>query len=225
MELHVEAMFTHDRSLRIHAVNEPWPGDRPAPLFFLGRTVDGAAVRRFRYDVPDSLIGELEALCADEPDADGCPALPKHFEAYRRLLRAEHYTAGPCFLIPECTALPPQTVGMTRSNVAELACGGFEWLSEEIEYVQPCAAVVRDGRAVSICRSVRVTPQAHEAGLETLEAYRGQGFASAAVAGWAAAVRSRGSVPLYSTSWDNMSSQRVAGKSGLVLYGASFTIR
>ena len=72
---------------------------------------------------------------------------------------------------------------------------------------------------MSFCCSVRISPQADEAGVETLEDYRGRGYATNVVAGWAIAVRELGRIPLYSTSWDNVVSQSVAKKLGLILYG------
>jgi predicted GNAT family acetyltransferase len=45
--------------------------------------------------------------------------------------------------------------------------------------------------------------------------YRRQGYASAPVLAWARAVRMRGLVPLYSTSWQNTASRALARKIGL----------
>jgi RimJ/RimL family protein N-acetyltransferase len=53
---------------------------------------------------------------------------------------------------------------------------------------------------------------------------QGRGYATAAVAGWAVAIRERELLPLYSTSWDNIASQRVARKLGMVLYGEDWSI-
>ncbi|WP_233455092.1 kasugamycin N-acetyltransferase AAC(2')-IIb [Paenibacillus elgii] len=224
MKMHVEAMFTHDRNMRLRTINEPWPGEPPAPRFFLGRTIEGSALCRFRYDVPETLARQLEELCADEPVVRDFQTKPKHFEAYMNLLQSERFTMGPCYLIPETTVPTMEVVSVTRENVTELARGGFEWLTSDIDYAQPCIALVREGRAVSICRSVRIASRAHEAGLETLEEFRGKGYAAAVVAGWARAVRNMKAAPLYSTLCDNLSSQRVARKSGLSFYGVNFTI-
>ncbi|MCQ6563314.1 kasugamycin N-acetyltransferase AAC(2')-IIb [Paenibacillus mendelii] len=224
MELHVEALFTHDQNKRLRIINEPWPGEAPAPRFFLGRTIEGTTLCRFRHDVPEMLIEEVERLCADEPVVRDFQTKPKHVESYMDLLQGERFTMGPCFLIPAEAATALQTVSITKENMTEYLRGGFEWLTSEINYVQPCTALICEGRAVSICRSVRITPKAHEAGLETLEEFRGRGYAAAVIAGWAAAVRQTGVVPLYSTSWDNRASQRVAGKSALFWYGVNFTI-
>ncbi|MFE5321769.1 hypothetical protein ACFQ88_24030 [Paenibacillus sp. NPDC056579] len=63
MELHTEAMSTHDQRMRLHEVNEPWPGSPPAPRFFLGRTIEGTTVCRFQHDVPDPIVERLK-ICA-----------------------------------------------------------------------------------------------------------------------------------------------------------------
>jgi RimJ/RimL family protein N-acetyltransferase len=88
----------------------------------------------------------------------------------------------------------------------------------------PLVATVVQDTAVSICFCARLNPQAAEAGVETTEAARGYGYASAAVAGWAAAMRQHGVIPLYSTSWANVASQGVARKLGMVCYGEDWSI-
>ncbi|MDU5143920.1 MAG: kasugamycin N-acetyltransferase AAC(2')-IIb [Paenibacillus dendritiformis] len=223
MELHAEAMFTHDRSMRLLAINEPWPGGPPAPRFFLGRSTDGSALCRVRHDVPEKLAGKLTELCADEPIIRDFRTKPKHFEAYMSLLHSECFTMGPCYLVPD-TVPAMEVVALTRDNCAEMLYGGFEWLASELDYAQPCVALVLGNRAVSICRSVRIAAGSHEAGLETLETCRGRGYAGAVVAGWARAVRKMNACPLYSTLEDNLSSQRVARKLAMSWYGVNFTI-
>ncbi|MDF2661982.1 MAG: hypothetical protein K0Q94_4773 [Paenibacillus sp.] len=224
MEFHVKALFTHDRNDRLLTINEPWPGEALAPRFFLGRTIEGTTLCRFRHDVPGKLVEQMESLCADEPAVKDFRTMPKHAEEYLSLLQGERFTMGPCFLVPNETVPSIQTVSITRENMKDMLRGGFEWLSSEIDYAQPCIALVLEGRAVSICRSVRITSKAHEAGLETLDSFRGRGYAAAVVAGWAMAVRKLGAVPLYSTSWDNAASRSVAAKSALSFYGVNFTV-
>ena len=69
---------------------------------------------------------------------------------------------------------------------------------------------------------MRITPEVHEAGVETSASARGRGFPPAVVAAWARAVRELGAEPLYSTSWENTASQAVARKLGLIPYAADY---
>ena len=76
-------------------------------------------------------------------------------------------------------------------------------------------AIVIDGTAVSVCFSARSTTAASEAGVETLPEHRGRRHAGAVTAAWAAQVRRQGRIPLYSTSWTNHPSRRVAARMSL----------
>jgi RimJ/RimL family protein N-acetyltransferase len=78
--------------------------------------------------------------------------------------------------------------------------------------------------AVSVCASVRRTGAGHEAGVETVPAHRGRGYAAQVTLAWAAAVRALGRVPLYSTSWSNERSRAVARKLGLICFGSDLHI-
>ena len=225
VELHLEAMFIHDSNNRLRRINEPWPSNNSAPLFVLGRSVDGVAVCRFRHDVPDKLVEQLKKLCAEELLTSDIYTKPKHFTTYMYLLQAKTFTMGPCWVIAEERVPLVTVVGLTRENIAGLLRGNFEELISRIDHIQPCIAVICDGQAVSTCCSVRISPSAHEAGVETREGFRGKGYATAAVAGWAAAVRQLKAVPLYSTLFENVASQNLAKKLALRLYGVNFTIR
>ena len=119
--------------------------------------------------------------------------------------------------------LNDEVIPVTTAN-DDLVRPLFPVLADDLPWRQPCLALVDDGRLASLCFSARNTPTAAEAGVETLEEFRGRGYAPAVVAAWARAVRREGRIPLYSTSWDNLASRSVARKLGLVLYGADFSI-
>lgn len=85
-------------------------------------------------------------------------------------------------------------------------------------------ASLEDDRAVAVCASVRATSTAHEAGVETLPESRRRGHGAAAVAAWAEELLGAGSIPLYSTTWDNLASQRVASHLGFQAYGWEYRI-
>lgn len=232
MAIQARTLFTADTESRLLLVNEPGLAT-PAPHFFLGRTPVGN-VTRFRADLPERLVRELAALCADDPPlltASG--ELPRHAERYVQRLGdyvpVGRVWAGPAYafsgntLFPENTLLSGPLVAVSERN-REVLEGGFEKLLEELPLWQPFVALIQEGRAVSVCRSVRITAEAHEAGVETLPGYRGRGYARSVAEGWAQQVRSLGALPLYSTSWDNEASRAVARSLGLRLYGADFHV-
>jgi hypothetical protein len=225
MAMHVHTLFTHDAHSRLLCVNEPG-GGAPAPRLFLGRTRAGN-LWRFRADLPASLIEALDALCVDEPVGTEFHSNPRHGAAYVRLLET-HAPVHPLWMGPayHITAYPEPSrplLALTATH-AERLRGGFETLVAELPAWQPFLALVEEGRVVSVCRSVRITPAAHEAGVETLPDFRGRGYAQDVVAGWARAVRSLGAIPFYSTSWENTASQAVTKKLQLVPYGADFHV-
>ena len=229
LELQVDALFTHDAAGRIVAINEP--GGGPAPRFFLGRTRTGA-LWRVRYDLPETAARRLETLAASEPEQDGLQAEPRNMAAYLEALRADGEVqtifSGPAYRFPD--TLPAQAAGVTRitrANVSLLRL--LDWDLEalaagELAAAEPMLALVEDGAAVSLCFSARLTARVAEAGVNTLEGYRGRGYAPTVVTAWAQVMRATGRVPLYSTSWDNAASRAVARKLGLIQYGADLSL-
>jgi RimJ/RimL family protein N-acetyltransferase len=132
--------------------------------------------------------------------------------------------SGPAWRFPdEIPQVEREVIPVTREN-DDLVRPVFPILADDLRWRQPCLAIVADGRLASLCYSARNTPIAAEAGVDTLEEFRGRGYAPAVVAAWARVVREEGRIPLYSTSWDNLASRSVACKLGLVLYGADLSI-
>ena len=227
MSINVRALFTHDGESRILFVNEPDSAIIPAPRLFLGRTREGN-VWRFRAGLTKELCARLDALCADEPSVNvEFDEPPRHLETFVRLLESEasvqEISSGPAFQFTEYRVPSKPLLSITENN-AETLQGGFEKLVGELPAWQPFIALVEQNQAVSVCRSVRLTPEAHEAGVETLPDFRGKGYAKEVTAEWARLVLATGAVPLYSTSWENTASQAVARKLELKCYGTDFHI-
>lgn len=227
MNIHVRALYTHDANTRLLFVNEPDNKTIRAARLFLGRTRDGN-VWRFGADLSDKLCEQLTSLCADEPPvSDELKIPPHHLESYLRLLEphttGQNVSNGLAYQFAEYEMPSASVVAVTEKN-SEVLQGEFEKLIEELPAWQPFVALVKGNRAVSVCRSARITPQAHEAGVETLPEFRGNGYAKTVVLEWARLVRKTGAIPLYSTSWENAASQAVARKLGLKCYGVTFEV-
>ena len=224
MRLHVAALFTHDAMGRMRRANEP--GGAVAPVFFLGRTAVGNEWR-FRHDVGDDLLSELATLCVNEPVGDHMTLPPYGSTPYSDVLAQygpiQNLWTGPAYHFPGELPTAVDTALVTVENADVLRPHFEDWLGD-IPHCQPFMALVQDGRAVSICCSVRITTDVHEAGVETSPDFRGRGYAGEVVASWANAVRRIGPIPLYSTSWENGASRAVAERLGLVRYGTDFHI-
>lgn len=225
MRMHVETLFTHDAAGRLLRVNEP-DGKR-APIFFLGRMVDGGRLLRTRHDVDDALAREIEAVCLAEPAGDELLQPSWGSEPYEDLLarveRSYPVWSGPVYHFPRELPAPPNTMLVTEENANVLSPHLEGWL-DNVDPSQPMVVALAGGEAVSICCSVRAGAEAHEAGVETAPGFCGRGHAARVVTAWAATVRAMGCIPLYSTSWCNEESMALARKLELRRYGSTLHI-
>ena len=197
------------------------PGGAAAPYFHLVRT---AADNRWRVraDLPAALQSALDVLLRDEPVVDAFEHEPPQLAAPTRVIVEAGYPArttyrGPAFAVPEVEA-PRDVVRVTEDRAALLERHFPDWL-EHFAVREPAFAVVLDGHAVSICQSARRPGRATEASVHTVAGYEGRGYAKRVVAAWAMAVRRKGSVPLYSTRWENLASRAVARALRMRMHG------
>ena len=231
MQIHVDALYRHDARNRLLAVNEPGdlrPDDPLPPRLYLGRTREGL-IWRFRHDLPESLVAELEAMLAAEPVTADLSQPPQCLAALQATL-LQHGPligtwSGPAWHFPDEISVPEhEVIPVTMENDDLVRLLSPVLVADDLPWRQPCLALLDHGRLASLCFSARNTPIAAEAGVDTREEFRGRAYAPAVVAAWARAVRQEGRVPLYSTSWDNLASRSVARKLGLVLYGTDLSI-
>jgi hypothetical protein len=221
MRVHIEALFIHDANGRLVVTNNP--GRREAPRFFLGRTSHGVQYR-FRADVSDDIARELSLACSEEPTGmdEGPPrARARYLELLERAAPIQREWIGPAYYFPSGLEAQRRVEVISDRN-ADLLGPHFARWHDDFRLAHPFVALVQDGCAVSVCCSARITTTADEAGVETAEAFRGNGYAPIVVTAWAVAVRELGRMPLYSTSWQNTASRSVATKLGLVQYGSDF---
>ena len=231
IDIHLSTLFTCDADGRLRYTQEPGYDEfelDPAPRFYIGRTLQGN-IWRFRHDLPSALVRDLEQLCRSEPVTVNLANQPHDAAPIRAALSMHapisEEECGPAYWIPEGIQAPGNVMLISETNTHILETN-FPWTLTSLSgfKTDPLTAAVVEGNAVSICFCARLSPWAAEAGVETVEAFRGQGFASAAVAGWASAVRQRGLIPLYSTWWENAASQAVARKLGMALYAVDWWV-
>ena len=226
LRVQIDALFTHDPRGRICFVNEP--GGRRAPRFFFARSREGN-LWRCRDDLAEDTVRTLDQLASEELVRDDLRAEPRNLDGFLGALQAGRghgsLESGPAYRFPD--QIPPVAVTrITRSGVHLLRL--LSWDPEDtartFEGREPFMAVIEQGAAVSLCHSARLTGWAAEAGVETLAEYRGRGHATCVAAAWALAIRATGRIPLYSTSWDNLASQAVARRLGLIQYGTDLSV-
>lgn len=211
MEIQVGVLFKNDRYGRITKINEPLGLD--APLFFLGRTKEGN-VLRFNANFPDSFKELIVNLNQDQANID----LAKLMMTLNKIKTINNIWIGPAYVFSEDFAMSSNAVKISKENIGILQ-KGFPNLINELEWRQPIFAIIEHGIAVSVCCSARKNVNAVEASVETLEGYQGKGYGTESVIAWARESRNAGLIPLYSTSWDNFSSQTIAKKLNLYRYG------
>ncbi len=231
--LHVDALFASDARGRLLVRREP--GRAPAPRFYLGRTVHGN-LWRIRADEPTEAVRRLSRLAGREPAlprTSSRPPPPERSESIRRLLSERVAVAqawrGPVYRFSDSArrlaiwrqqAVGTRSIEPDDSAAVALLRADFPQLADALGSGRLCRAVIEDGRARSVCLSrCGDASLGHEAVVVTLEEERERGLAARCLAAWALAVIERGAIPLYSTSWQSHTSQAVAHKLELEIYG------
>lgn len=228
-QLQLTTLFSCNPDGQLRFIREPeYDEVDPAPRFFMSRTPT-KNIWRFRYDLPADVAQSLQQVCLQEPVSAELAQPPRYREQIQQILNKHRPVTdawrGPAYWIPEQPSLSDNVVLITESN-ASLLQAHFPWkITSKANFkTSPLIAAVVDHQAVSICYCARITHSAAEAGVETAEGFRGYGYAGLAVGRWAETMRQSGRVPLYSTSWDNTASQKVASKLNLLNYADNWSI-
>jgi GNAT superfamily N-acetyltransferase len=223
MDLSAETSSVFDARGRI--LHSRSPDRLPPPRVALTCTATSYRAA-FGASVPDDLASEITAVVERERP-DGTLTIPTTLRSRLRAALEKHAPiqsegGGPGYYFPERVDAPEHVVEITEANL-DLARDTFPWMLREFAGWAPYFAVVEDGAVASVCFDARSGPRAAEAGLYTHPEYRGRGYAVDVTRAWGAATRAGGRVPLYSTSWDNLASQAVARKVGLIQYSGDIT--
>jgi len=245
----LDALYQRDVRGRLLFANQWDAGD--APRFHLLAGVNGC-VRGYGVQVPDEIVAAIEQLFAVAEQARGRtnrsawlarePSLARECAA---LLDTQQRTAdpwsGPVYRFPNAFAAPsasqnatdhtdtgyPRVVPIVATDGSLVRDAMPDWVPD-VAHRQPFFAVLEPNangaRIVSVCASVRIHDAMHEAGIETLPSAQRRGYALATTAAWAVAVRQQGAEPIYSTSWHNAASLRVAARLGLEQFGVDYWV-
>lgn len=195
-----------------------------SPQFYLLRTSNSVDVR-FHADLPDDVANRLQQIATGprRRPSQWADEYAGYFALLASVKTLKSIRSGQLYNFPIAMRSSENTVAIDEHNADLLNYGLQEWLPDVAAGI-PISAVIKDDKAVSLCASAIASETAHSAGVETLPKYRGQGFATTAVAAWADQVRSKGAVPFYATTFDNIASQRLASALKLKIVGSEFTI-
>lgn len=227
---------------RMIRTNEP--DNSRGRKFYLAGCADGN-VGGVGIDVPDDIATKLEALIADEPPWGTGEEIPQRLDQYLSLIKL-FFDLGPGFNIQSQLHLIYELPHLLQSEInvqlidhnsiqgkkllKSWEVSGLPGNLLELGFksgpdIWPpwCAAVV-DDEVASLAFTARLSDKAAELGLVTVKSFRGRGLAAAAVAGWTTIKELQSRKLFYSTSKENLASQRVAEKLGLRRIGTSLTI-
>lgn len=219
MRIQSETLYLLDGRRRIIGINEPSQAAETA--VFVGTTRFGREVL-VAADMPDPMEEELRMQCERGTNIS-IVQMSKTIETY---MPVKQIWVGPAYVFPDKPIEPaadPGIVFIDQSN-ADLLETYFSEIKSELEERLLVIGCVIGDTAVSVCCSARTSAKAAEASLSTASDFRGRGLAVKAAARWGWEIRRLGRIPLYSTAWDNLSSQRIARKLGLYQYGMDFHI-
>ena len=231
IDIHVHSIFRFDATGRFDGMHDWVPHDLPLVHIGFSTDSDDPTVSFARSvhndDQWNALVRGLRAKHAPPSDETS-------FEGWReQIVRAAEdtgltidqaaVTGGPAY-VADPSAIPVEapagTTLVTAHNAHVLERFHPDWLAD-VAHQQPIAVALLGEHAVAVCSSARKpAPRqgidiGYQAGVETSPNVRRRGYATRAVKAWCRAVQASGFKPVYSTSWDNLASQRVPRGCGL----------
>jgi len=209
MQVHAGVRFKHDEAGRLIT----------GPLLFIGITAQGI-VERFHQTLGEDITNDLKHVIMKSSllDNPNKVNMVEMIQVLNKERPVERVYAGPVYVFHDVRSKQTEAVRITHENI-ELLEQHFSDYFEDVDSGQPVFAVVRDRVAVSLCCCAVQTSIGAEASLRTAKDYRGATYALDVTTAWAAEIQNQGRIALYSTAWNNLSSQAVARKLELKQYG------
>ncbi|WP_233698780.1 GNAT family N-acetyltransferase [Paenibacillus profundus] len=216
MKIQASTLYVLNKENRIIRINER--SQTSPPAIFIGKTKK-SIFTYFRNDISQLTIDEINTYIFDSINIiDLCRIIGKY-------KKVKDIWIGPAYRFNQNEIRnTEEAITVIDGSNKQLLNKHFGGLINELDDRSPIVGYIVNKEAVSVCCSARKTSKAAEASLMTVEQFRGKGLAQKVVYGWSKEIFGQGLIPLYSTSWDNLSSQKVAQKLGLVQYGVDFNI-
>ena len=201
-----------------------WRRERPAPLFYLGRS-SGHHEIRFHQQVPHPLRDRILKLVKNEANDRDMPVqLDQYLDTLKAVSPDLVVWLGPAYCFSELSQPDaPQIQLVTQENAQILEAQMDDWLAD-VDHEQPMVAWLESGSAVGVCARVRQSDGAMVAGIEVVPSARRRGIGEQLAKTWAAEVMALGKIAMYSTSSDNTASKGLANRLGLRFLGTDFHI-
>lgn len=215
LKIQASTLYTINEQQRLLSINEP--GGGKAPALFIGMTSAGS-LTYYHEQLPPELTVELGR---DSELPLDIPKLIRKVETFEPVNRV---WMGPAYAFPEISDEWNLRVQLIGQEQRYLLAEHYPELTDHLHEKSPVAAYVIGDSAVAVCCSARVSIHGAEASLYTAPGFRGHGYAAETVKCWQYYVRESGRMPIYSTSLDNLASQHVARKLGLIQFGVDFSI-
>jgi hypothetical protein len=189
--------------------------DLPGEPYYFGRNPESAWRLLSRIPGWFCVIGSTESITPLVPILESELRLPI------RWLGDMFYTleeAPPLHSDPSVRRLGIPDIPLLQGAAPEIWAGGYPTYDELLTEGIVAAAIV-DGRIVAIAENSASNSRYSDIGVTTLAPYRRQGLSTAAAYVVAQEIQARGRIPTWSTTTENIPSQRVATKLGFRPYG------
>ena len=246
LEIDADTLFAMSQTKRIERQNDPDHSVAPR-LFFAGCSEGNLA--RVRYDIDEQVAEQLLAIAASEPPWRDPWVLPQcigklldilcnHATSAIGAASRAPLTVGPrvIYHLPNHLKCEPSAtiVGGDSAQGAQMVArfaeqrfpstlseAGFKDVSD---FWEPWCVAIKGEEVAAIAFAARLGDAGAEIGVYTVPKFRSRGFAAAVTAAWSSLPRLDGRALFYSTSRSNYSSQHVAARLGLRMFGASVDI-
>ncbi len=197
-----------DRLVRIDGAE---PG--AIPRYFVGQLIDGDYVAACHHN----LSAAVRTRLATAPPA---VALTDHRLVCAILVAeapCERASAGKQYVIPELHPTDDPDIERLLPPPQELL-DDYDPSLQSIVARRPAFVIRSAGQVLAYCMAGREKATASETWVRTLPQFRSRGLASRVTAAWAYDVQQQGKVALYGHALDNLASQGVARRLGLMQY-------